>query len=144
MRLDAYTGLLTLHLLAVTIWIGHMTFWSLVVGPVCNRIDPPEEGRRLRVAAARFGGLGWPALAVLFATGIALLYLRGVLDEGGEAALLHTSAGRLMLVKLTLVAAMVAYQWLVGHRPAPRWIYANMLAAAAIVSLSVVIGHPAR
>ena len=142
MRVDAYTVCLAVHLIAVAVWIGHMLFWSLVVGPVAKRAEPPEEGERLRAAATRHGGLGWPALAVLFATGLVLLHLRGVFDEGGFEALAASGGGRLFLVKLALVGGMVAYQYLVGHRPAPKLIYLDILAALLIVALSVAFAHP--
>ena len=142
MRVDVYTFCLALHLFAVTVWIGHMLFWSLIVGPLAKRADPPEEGQRLRAAATKHGGLGWPALGVLFGTGVAMLHFRGVFSDGGLETLSGSPAGRLFLAKLVLVLAMVAYQWLVGHRPAPKLIYLNMLAALVIVALSVVIAHP--
>jgi len=144
MRVDVYTFCLALHLVAVTVWIGHMLFWSLIVGPLAKRADPPAEGERLRAAATRHGGLGWPALAVLFGTGLAMLHFRGVFSGGGLESLSASTAGRLLLVKLALVTCMVAYQWTVGHRPAPKLIYLNMLAALMIVAISVVIAHPTR
>jgi uncharacterized membrane protein len=138
MRIDAYTLLVALHLLAMVLWIGHMLFWSLVVGPLCKRADPPADGETLRAAAALHAGLGWPALATLGATGLALLYERGMLSSDGLAALTSTAGGRAFAGKLVLVAAMVLYQWRVGHRPAPKLIYLNIAAALAIVALSVL------
>ncbi len=42
-------------------------------------------------------------------------------------------------LKIVLVAGMAAYQALIGHRPAPRMIYLNMLAAFLILAISVLI-----
>jgi hypothetical protein len=42
-------------------------------------------------------------------------------------------------MKLVLVAGMVGYQIAYGHRPAPRAIYLNMLAACLVLGASVVL-----
>jgi uncharacterized membrane protein len=64
-----YKACLIVHLLAVFFWLGHMFFWSLVVGPITKRFDPPELGHAIRQMSLRGGGLGWPALFVLAFTG---------------------------------------------------------------------------
>ncbi len=144
MRVDLYTICLALHLVAVTTWIGHMVFWSIVVGPLAKRADPPADGLALREAASKHGGLGWPALALSSATGLVLLYHRGLLTLAGLASLPSFPGGLLFLGKLALTAAMVLYQWRVGHRPAPKLIYLNMLAAFAIIALSVLFVNDGR
>lgn len=129
-----------LHIAAACIWLGHMFFWSLVSGPALKKIDPPETGERLRELSLRMGGLGWPALAVLVLTGIYLLDVRGIgLSDLFSAQLRTTEFGRLLLLKLVLVLGMVVYQTVVGHRRAPRAIYANMLLALLIIGASVVL-----
>jgi hypothetical protein len=47
--------------------------------------------------------------------------------------------GALLRLKFILVAGMIIYQFFIGHRPAPRLIYVNMLAALAIVGLSILL-----
>ena len=124
-----YRGtLLAVHLLAVMIWLGHMFFWSFVVGPLCKRYQPEEKGAELREASHRWGALGGGALLVLFLTGTMML-----LDRGDMPAALPW--------KLGLVALMVLYQMFVGHRRAPKLIYANMLTALVILVLSIQIVH---
>jgi len=124
---------LVLHVLAAFLWLGHMFFWSLVVGPVLKRWEPAAQGGRVRVASTRHGGLGWPALVVLGLTGVLLLF-RSTASGGAPAWVLSA--------KLALVGGMVAYQVLVGHRPAPRLIYLDMLAALLVLLLSVGLAHP--
>lgn len=135
-----------LHVLAMVLWIGHMVFWSLVVGPIAKRFGPSEgvaEGE-LRERSSRHGGLGWPALAVLIATGAYLMPRRGLaFGQLFSAGVLEDRYALLFAGKLLLVAAMVLYQLLVGHRPAPRLIYLNMLAAFVVVALSVLLVRPA-
>jgi uncharacterized membrane protein len=142
MRVDGYTICAALHVIATVTWIGHMVFWSIVVGPLAKRADPPADGEALRAAAAKHGGLGWPALTVLLATGVVLLNYRGMLSSAGWAEMTTSAGGRALVLKLALVAGMVVYQWRVGHRPAPKLIYLNMLGAFAIIALSVFLVRP--
>ena len=51
------------HLLAMVIWLGHMFFWSFVVGPLCKRYQPEERREAVREASHRWGALGGGALA---------------------------------------------------------------------------------
>lgn len=131
-----------LHILAVTLWIGHMVFWSLFVGPVAKNLRPPESGKFIRELSARKGGLGWPCLFVLFVTGIYILYFKGFTWEhvfSGD--FLQTSYGLILSAKLTFVLGMIAYQTFVGHRPAPKLIYADMLAAFSVIALSILLAR---
>jgi uncharacterized membrane protein len=129
-----------LHLLAVSLWLGHMFFWSLVVGPITRRFAPLETGQVIRQMSLRWGGLGWPALFVLVITGITMLSYRGVtLQSLLSGELFANPFGRGLGIKLFLVAWMIAYQLFVGHRSAPRLIYVNMMAALVIVALSVIL-----
>lgn len=138
-----YFGCIVLHLFAAFLWLGHMVFWSVVVGPMVKRFEPEARRESLRAAAHRWGGLGWPALTVFLATGVVLLHARGLTSFAALGDLLGEPAGWLLLGKLVLVLAMVLYQSFVGHRPAPRLIYVNMLVALAIVALSVLlVRHP--
>lgn len=127
----SYRGvLLALHLLAMLLWLGHMFFWSFVVGPLCKRWPERAEGDALRAASHRFGALGGPALLVLFATGSALLVARGGVPG-------------VFPWKLALVGGMVVYQVLVGHRRAPLLVQLNMLAALVVLWLSALLVHGA-
>ena len=129
-----------LHIVAACLWLGHMFFWSIFSGPALKKVDPPETAARLRELSMRMGGLGWPALTVLIVTGIYLLDARGIgMGDLFSPSLRATQFGQLLLIKLALVAAMIVYQATMGHRKAPRAIYANMLAALLIVAASIVV-----
>jgi uncharacterized membrane protein len=135
-----YYVCLGLHVLALSLWLGHMFVWSLITGPALKRIEPPEQAEMLREASLFRGGLGWPALAVLLPTGLYLLHVRGItlgaLFSGGAFA---GAQGTVLAVKLVLVGAMIAYQAVFAHRQAPIAIYFNMLAAIVIIAASVLI-----
>ena len=132
--------ILMLHMLAALTWLGHMFFWPLFAGPVLKKIQPPETAARLRAVMLWRGGLGWPALAVLAVTGLYQMRFRGVTAGMlADGTLLQSAAGRILGFKLLLVLAMVAYQLVFGHRPAPRAIYLNMLAALLVLAASVLL-----
>jgi hypothetical protein len=135
-----YAVSVIVHLLAVFFWLGHMFFWSLVVGPITKRFDPPETGQVIREMSLRWGGLGWPALFILAFTGVIMLSYRGVTLQSFLAGELFVSPfGRVLGIKLLLVALMTFYQVFVGHRSAPCLVFVNMLIALAIVALSIVL-----
>jgi uncharacterized membrane protein len=128
------------HLLAMSIWFGHMFFWSFVVGPVTNRFQPSESGRLLRQLSLRLGGLGWPALFILVVTGAIMLASRGVtLHQIVSGEFFTNPFGRGLGIKFLLIAWMMFYQAVIGHRPAPRLIYVNMAAALAILVVSIFL-----
>lgn len=130
---------ISLHLLAASLWLGHMFVWSLVVGPAQKRIQPPETAELLRERSLYLGALGWPALAVLAATGLYLLSRRGVgLGDLLSGAAFSTGDPSLAL-KLGAVLFMVVYQIIWAHRPAPIAIYFNILAALIVLGASVVL-----
>jgi putative copper export protein len=130
-----YRVVVVLHVLAMSLWLGHMLVWSLGIGPALKRIEPAETAAHLRERSVYLGGLGWPALAVLAVTGIYLLTWRGV----GLLEALAGAAGWPIQVKLLAVAGMVAYQALYGHRPAPLAIYVDIALALVVLACSVLL-----
>jgi len=129
-----------LHLVALTLWLGHMFVWSLITGPAMKRIVPTETAEMLRETSLAHGGLGWPALAVLIPTGLYLLHHRDI-DLGMmlSGAAFQGAQGVALAVKLVLVGAMVVYQAVIGHRQSSIAIYLDMLAAILIVGASVIL-----
>lgn len=140
MTMILYGLCVVLHVIAAAVWLGHMFFWSLFAGPGLKRMEDADAGRELRRLSLAHGGLGWPALAVLVLTGAYMLYARGI-DAGDlvSGAFLATRFGQALDAKLVLVAAMIGYQAVFGHRAAPRAIYANMLAALLVLAASVLL-----
>ena len=129
-----------LHLLAMSLWLGHMFVWSLIVGPAMKKIEPRATADTLRERSLFLGGLGWPALIILALTGTYLLNLRGITVGGlvsGDA--FQGPQGTVLGIKLAAVAAMIIYQAVFGHRAAPRAIYVNKLMALIILAASVLL-----
>ena len=66
-----------LHVLAAIAWIGGMLFVALVLVPVVRtQADPALRARLFHDVGVRFRAVGWAALLVLLATGLANLWLR--------------------------------------------------------------------
>jgi len=129
--------------MAALAWFGHMFFWSLFAGFATKGMEPRETGNLVRDLGLRWGGFGWPSLAVLAVTGILMVHLGGItMQHVVSGEFLHEPLGRVMAAKLFLVGWMVLYQIFVGHRAAPRLIYLNMLAAVLVVVLSILRVRP--
>ena len=139
----SYRIAITLHLIAVVLWFGHMLFWSLISGIALKRVTPAETAETLRKLSMTKFGLGWPSLAVLIPTGYVLWSYRGIGFEQLVSGTAFTQPGGWVLAaKLGLVVWMIFYQAAFGHRPAPRAIYINMAAAITILALSVFLVRP--
>jgi uncharacterized membrane protein len=135
----AHRIVVVLHLLAMSLWIGHMLVWSLIVGPALKTVEPAETATHLRQRSLFLGGLGWPALAVLIVTGVYLLSARGV----GLIEAFVGAGGWPLQLKLAAVLGMVLYQAFLGHRRAPVAIYADIALALTVLLGSVLLVHGA-
>jgi uncharacterized membrane protein len=97
-----------LHILGAMVWVGGMLFLSLVVVPVARRLPPGERAQLLDAIGRRFRVVGWSCVALLIVTGIINSGYRGVTwGSLASGAILDTSFGRLLCLKLALVGAMV-------------------------------------
>jgi len=128
-----------LHMLALSLWLGHMFVWSLIVGPAVKRVQPQATADLLREASLFRGGLGWPALAVLIPTGLYMLHHRGIeISQLVSGVAFQGTQGTILAVKLACVAGMMVYQAVIGHRRAPIAIYFDMLLALIVIATSVL------
>lgn len=131
-----------LHLTAALVWLGHMFFWSVYSGPVLKKIQPPETAGLFRQMSMHLGGTGWPSLGVLLVSGLYMLWWSGPeLDQLLSLQIFSTTYGRVLAAKLAAVLAMVGYQAVVGHRPAPRAIFLNMFVAIFVLATSVLLAR---
>ena len=106
-----YFASVTVHVLAAMLWLGGMFFLGVVGAPVLRAIEPPALRQRLfQQLGLRFRRAGWWAIAVLLATGVANLHLRGWLRwDGllGAPAFWRTSVGHALAAKLAAVLVML-------------------------------------
>jgi len=117
-----YLTSVSLHLLAVAVWIGGMVALVAVVLPVLRRQASPEAAREmLGQAGLRLRPVAWTALGVLVATGAFQVLYR----LGGPAPLLEPAFwsgawGRVLGAKLMVVAAILILSAIHDFRIGPR------------------------
>jgi uncharacterized membrane protein len=97
-------ALTALHILAAVAWLGGMTFHIFVLDPVYRKNEVSfQSAYLLSLMESRFRKLVGASIALLLSTGAAKAYLLlGTVD-----ALTGTAAGRYVLLKLGLTAAML-------------------------------------
>lgn len=159
-----YLTAVWLHLLAAIVWIGGMTFLSLVVVPALRSPElATSRAALLHRTGLRFRSIGWISLGVLLATGVLMLALRGVgWAELANGAFWVSSFGRILAVKLLLVLLVLGlsavHDFAIGplasqrlraepgspeatelRRRASLLGRANLLLALAIVALAVML-----
>jgi putative copper export protein len=110
-----------LHLVAAAAWLGGIAFLALVWGPALRRAGREERLAVARHVLAPFGRIAVPAFAVVAATGLVSL----VVQLGHLDALWSTGYGRVLAVKIALVAAIAAAGAAHGLRLRPRLLAAN-------------------
>ncbi len=128
-----------LHVLAAMIWIGGMLFVVLVLVPVVRgQADPSMRARLFHETGVRFRTVGWAALLVLLATGLANLWLRPYLLT------LPRFQWKLGLVVAALLLS-VFHDFVLGPRAGapgadPRMrVWASWLARVNVVVVLVVV-----
>jgi hypothetical protein len=126
-----YVTAVWIHIITVCLWIGAMFFG-----------DPQSERFFSRLFERKLHGVGWYAQAILWVTGLYLLYYRGV-SPGRlfSAEFIATSWGRLLWIKIALVLILVVFQIVVGHRPS-KLLYGYILVAFAAVGVGVLLVRP--
>lgn len=103
--MDALNVSLWLHLLAITVWIGGVCFWMIVLLTRDTPSAPDAAAPWLETLGRRFYTVGWEALGLIVLTGLFNLIARvragGFFQDGYQ---------RMLGIKLALVAGMVALQ----------------------------------
>ncbi|MGQ0550189.1 MAG: copper resistance D family protein, partial [Armatimonadota bacterium] len=108
----AGVGLSLLHILSASIWVGGLTYFGAVYLPVVHAVAPEV----VRPAAVRFSRLAFVTVAVLIVTGLA----QGYLYVGSPAGLTGPAYGRALLVKLIIIAPLLATAAINRWRILPR------------------------
>lgn len=79
-----YAFLKTLHLLAVVLWVGGMSFVLFFLRPALVLLQPPDRGKLMRDVLRRFFTGATLAVAVVLGTGLWMLSQAGrALAQGG-------------------------------------------------------------
>jgi copper resistance protein D len=108
----AYYLVVTVHVLAALLWLGGMFFLGIVGAPVLRTIEPAALRQQLfHSLGLRFRKVGWWSIAILVATGVAVLHIRGLLRWDAvlaNPAFWRTPTGIAFAVKLAAVIVIVS------------------------------------
>ena len=96
------TAIVALHLLAAAVWVGGTVALVFIAVPYARSLSGEQRAAALRALGGRWKPLGWGAMALLVATGLALAAEDGVFD--GEA---ESDFTILFAVKTGLVGALI-------------------------------------
>jgi hypothetical protein len=126
-----YIAAVWAHIITICLWIGAMFFG-----------DPQSERFFSRLFERKLNGIGWYAQAVLWITGLFMLYYRGItLGQLFSVEFIATPWGRLMWIKIALVLMLAVFQIVVGHKPS-KLVYGYVLVAFAAVGVGVLLVRP--
>jgi len=110
-----------LHILAAIIWIGGMSFLTLVVVPWMRHGNRDRGSALLRETGPAFSRIGWICFGVFLVTGTVNLGMRGVRPgDFVDPGWLRSPFGATLLVKLAMVAVVMVMSWVHDFRIGPR------------------------
>ncbi len=104
-----------LHVLAASVWVGGIACLLYALPGATGRLEGPERSRLLLATLARFSPLALGAVVVIAATGVIQAYI----DVRTVSGLLHTTYGQLIVVKVVLLASLIALGWVNRGRVIP-------------------------
>ena len=126
-----YVLAIGLHLLAVMFWVGMLFLRG--PGKKFFAFSLPEQGLER---------MGWCAQALLWLTGLFMLYQHGILPQDLLSFdFLVSRWGRLLWYKLLLVLLLLVLQLPVGNKPS-ELVYGYLILALTIIGLSVLLSRP--
>ena len=101
------TVLVVLHVLAAVLWVGGMFFAYMVLRPSAGPLEPPARLALWHRVFSRFFPFVWASIAVLLASGYAMLFLRfgGFAGAGLHIHIMQATGLLMMLLFLHLFFA---------------------------------------
>ena len=104
------------HVAAMAAWFGGLVVLVTAVPAATRQLEPADRTRLLAVALARFSAIALVAVIVLLASGI----VESLIQIDAWSELLHTAFGRAVLIKVGLLAALIALGALNRRRTVPQ------------------------
>lgn len=137
MSVNGWSLIRFVHVLSAMSWVGGQLFLSTIVLPVLRRrLAPDVRGPLIHETATRFAVVANVALLpLLVVTGVALAWHRGVTLE----SFTDPGYGRLLGIKLVLVATSIALAAVHGILASRRPSSARPLAIAGLVSSVAIV-----
>lgn len=106
----------TVHILAVSVWVGGMIFVAMVLAPKLRRLPAYQRGTLFSELGRRFSRIGWIAIVLLVVSGLLQAYAR----TGDLMRIFSGTFGTLLALKVALVALLLAegavHDFLLGPR----------------------------
>lgn len=133
--------LITLHVLAVVIWIGGMFFAHNMLRPAAMSLEPPQRLPLWRQVFKRFFAWVWVSIIVLLVTGVGLIVLYGGMGN------VHWSVHVMLTIGLLMIG-LFSYLFFVPYRQFRQAINIQDFPAAGeqlarirlIVTINLVLG----
>lgn len=94
-----------LHVAAISVWLGGIAAFLLLVPTATRALDPSDRSRLLTEVLARFSPLALAAVAAIVASGIA----QAIVHLGSLSELLDTGFGRAILAKSAILVVLVGF-----------------------------------
>ena len=118
------------HIVTAAVWLGAMLF------------EDPASHRFMCRIVDRIHGIGWVSLVILTATGVFMLYARGIgLGDILSGRFFTARYGQVFAAKFAFVALLAGLQIVNGHR-ASRAIYGFLASILVVIALSVWLARP--
>jgi len=104
-----------LHVLSGSVWVGGIACLLFALPVATTQLEAEERSRLLLAVLVRFSPLALGAVVVIAATGVIQAYI----DVRSIDALLHTTYGNLIIVKVALLLVLIVFGWLNRERVIP-------------------------
>jgi copper transport protein len=104
-----------LHVLAASLWVGGIACLLFALPAATRRLQGPDRTRLLLAALARVSPLALAAVVTIALTGVVQAYI----DVRTLEALLHSTYGVLIIVKVILLLALIGLGWANRERVLP-------------------------
>jgi copper transport protein len=104
-----------LHVLAASVWVGGIASLLLALPAATRELDGADRSRLLLGVLSRFSPLALAAVLTIATTGV----LQAYIDVRSLHALLHSTYGALILVKVALLLLLIALGWINRERVLP-------------------------
>jgi copper transport protein len=104
-----------LHVLSASVWVGGIACLLLALPAATRELDGPDRARLLLGTLSRFSPLALAAVLTIAVTGV----LQAYIDVRSLHALLHSTYGALIIVKVALLLALIAFGWVNRERVLP-------------------------
>ncbi len=146
------------HIMCAIVWIGYVLFWLILTPPVERRFGAPVAADILGLVTRSewppraipapfrltFPQVAWGLLLLLALTGTIMAVSRGVTGADVVSGdIIRTVFGRVLVLKLAVVAVVIALQVRLARRPNRAAVYATSAAAFGLIVLSAILARVA-